>query len=103
MKLKQKTEWCSPHIDLAKRRGIKLTRKNKKKLESAYLSHCYKENGINGLFYGVYSEHIQQLVQQPSYLLQALKKDTMKGPSFTDDMKPRPKVTYNRYINIDKK
>tara|TARA_R110000868_G_scaffold103392_3_gene284726 strand:- start:205 stop:507 length:303 start_codon:yes stop_codon:yes gene_type:complete len=100
MNLKKELEYITPHIQLAKRRGVKLNHHNLKKLHSVWLDYCYKEKGFNGLFWAAYSDHIEILIQQPSRLLDLVKKNDWIGGTLPV---PQPIVRYNRYISIDKK
>ena len=105
------SNWVKPHVELAKRRGVKLTPNNLKKLESAYLSRLYEENGFNGMLFGVYAEHIKDLIEShDGGLIGLIAKDNiwnqgviLKIPEPTPTARYFTWIPYNDYGFIDHK
>lgn len=85
-------EWSNPYIKACKTRGIKFTRKNNEKLRDAWLGHLYRGSGINGVFWGIYGDNVQRLVQRDCILLNIL-----SDPSWLGSELPKPTKT-SRYF-----
>lgn len=75
------TEWKEPHVTKAKRLDVKLSNKNLKRLNDCYLNYCAEGWRLNGLFGGVYEEHITLLVPAKNSFLDMIAKDAFTGGS----------------------
>lgn len=81
LKLKP-SEWqrffLLPYRKKALAKGIKLSNKNMKRMNGFMLEYAFKmrgTNGINGLFWWTYADNVASLLQKPSKLLQAIRRD----------------------------
>lgn len=86
-------DWVKPYEKRCKDRGVKFTNKNRKKLfDTGYIRYCQKHKGqLNGLFFAIYADKINNLIPDINTLFKVPKLDTEIWTSPTIISFPQPK------------